>query len=216
MVSLPNGAGLLRPVVLSILVVFGAAIMSLEILASNLMAPYFGSSVYVWGSIISSFMVHLSFGYVLGGRVADRTGSFTGLLLSLAVASAWVLFIPSLVRVVCSALEASVTDVRLGSLLAMNLVFFVPITLMGMVSPYVIHLLARAPERARMSPGTVLFVSTMGSFVGTNLTSFYLIEKAPVSTIVAGIGFLCLVCCALAAGARVDARLTPPEESRLP
>jgi hypothetical protein len=197
----------IKPIVILILLVFGAAIMSLEILASNLMAPYFGSSVYVWGSIISSFMVHLSFGYVAGGRLAEKSGRFVALLASLAFASLWVLFIPPLVRLVCSPIEASIVDVRFGSLLAMNAVFFVPIALMGMVSPYVIHLSARGPEGTRMSPGTVLFVSTMGSFAGTNVTSFYLIERAPVSTIISGIGWLCLVCCAVAFAARLDRRL---------
>jgi hypothetical protein len=45
-----------------LLVTFGAVVMGLEILSSNLMSPYFGGSIYIWGSIISSFMVHFSVG----------------------------------------------------------------------------------------------------------------------------------------------------------
>jgi hypothetical protein len=197
----------LKAVVVLVLLVFGGAIMTLEILASNLMAPYFGSSVYVWGSIISSFLVHLSIGYVLGGALAQRSRRFTLLVACLAVASAWVFFVPGLASLLCSAIEESVSDVGLGSLLAMNGVFFVPIMLMGMVSPYVISLLGNRGDELRMSPGVVLFVSTIGSFLGTNLTSFYLIERAPVSAIVTGVGVVCLLCCGLALVVRLDAKL---------
>ena len=57
----------------------GAIIMALEILASRILAPDFGSSVYVWGSIISVFLAALSVGYWLGGRLADRSPSLAAL-----------------------------------------------------------------------------------------------------------------------------------------
>jgi hypothetical protein len=45
--------------------------MSYEILGSRVLAPNFGSSVFVWGSLISVFLAGLSAGYYLGGRIAD-------------------------------------------------------------------------------------------------------------------------------------------------
>ena len=51
----------------------GGIIMGLELVAFRLYAPYFGYSIYVWGSMISVVMVALSAGYVLGGWVADRS-----------------------------------------------------------------------------------------------------------------------------------------------
>jgi MFS family permease len=63
---------LVYAVFILLLVTFGAVVMSLEILSSNLMSPYFGGSIYIWGSIISSFMVHFSVGYVVGGWLARR------------------------------------------------------------------------------------------------------------------------------------------------
>ena len=61
----------------------GALLMALEILASRIIAPYFGNSVYIWGSIISVFLGALSLGYAWGGRLADRRPelSVLGLLL---------------------------------------------------------------------------------------------------------------------------------------
>ena len=39
--------------------------MSLEILGSRVLAPHYGSSVYVWGSLITTFLTALAVGYWL-------------------------------------------------------------------------------------------------------------------------------------------------------
>jgi hypothetical protein len=59
-------------VVLLMVFISGFAVMSVEMLGGRILAPYFGSSVYVWGSLIFVFMVGLSFGYGLGGRFSTR------------------------------------------------------------------------------------------------------------------------------------------------
>ena len=78
-----------------LLVTFGAVVMSLEILSSNLMSPYFGGSIYIWGSIISSFMVHFSVGYVAGDRLSRRFLRISVLAVFLVVCSLWVILIPA-------------------------------------------------------------------------------------------------------------------------
>src|SRR5437660_10347114 len=71
---------------LFIATVSGAVIMGMELVAFRLYAPYFGYSIYVWGSMISVVMLSLSVGYVLGGWVADRSSTdaalYTTILLS--------------------------------------------------------------------------------------------------------------------------------------
>jgi len=65
-------------------VITGAVAMALEIVSIRLYAPYFGSSIYVWGSMISVVMLALSVGYAVGGWVADRTHTdvpFFGIIL---------------------------------------------------------------------------------------------------------------------------------------
>lgn len=57
---------------LAIAFLSGAALMALEIAGSRLLAPYFGSSVFVWGSLISVFLAALSVGYYVGGHLCDR------------------------------------------------------------------------------------------------------------------------------------------------
>lgn len=192
-----------------LLVSFGAIVMALEIVASNLMSPYFGGSVYIWGSIISSFMVHFSVGYVAGGYLSRRFPRVWVLAAFLVIASLWVLMIPAMHKPVCSLISDRIDDVRLGSLIAMNVIFFVPVSIMAMVSPYVIGIMTLWRGQRGLTAGMVLFISTIGSFFGTNLTAFYLISLFPVSRIVLGLGFICLTVSLIVLALRVDRRICP-------
>ncbi len=188
-----------------LLVTFGAVVMSLEILASNLMSPYFGGSIYIWGSIISSFMVHFSVGYVLGGWLSRRLPRISVLAGFLVVCSLWVLLIPTIYKPICEFISEGIVDVRLGSLIAMNLIFLVPVSIMAMVSPYIIGITA-GWRKSGFTAGMVLFISTVGSFAGTNITAFYLISLFPVSRIIVGLGLICLAVSLLVLALRVDRR----------
>jgi MFS family permease len=193
-----------------LLVTFGAVVMSLEILSSNLMSPYFGGSIYIWGSIISSFMVHFSVGYVLGGWLSRRFPRISVLAAFLVVCSLWVLMIPSMYQPVCEFLSDGIEDVRLGSLAAMNVIFLVPVSIMAMVSPYIIGITTAWRRQSSLTAGMVLFISTVGSFAGTNVTAFYLIGLFPVSRIITGLGIICLAVSLIVLLLRIDRRISIP------
>ena len=193
-----------------LLVSFGAVVLSLEILSSNLMSPYFGGSIYIWGSIISSFMVHFSVGYVAGGYLSRRFPRIAVLAVFLVVCSLWVLAIPVIYRPVCEFISDRIVDVRLGSLIAMNLIFFVPVSIMAMVSPYVIGITSAWQRQSGFSAGMVLFISTVGSFAGTNITAIYLIGLFPVSRIISGLGIICLAVSLTVLLLRADRRIVIP------
>jgi len=190
-----------------LLVTFGAVVMSLEILSSNLMSPYFGGSIYIWGSIISSFMVHFSVGYVAGGYLSRRYPRISVLAVFLFVGSLWVVGIPTFYKPVCELVSDRIADVRLGSLIAMNLIFFLPVSIMAMVSPYIIGITVSWKRQSWLTGGMVLFVSTVGSFFGTNITAFYLIGLFPVSRIVVGLGLICLCVVLLTLAHRPDRKI---------
>jgi len=190
-----------------LLVTFGAVVMSLEILSSNLMSPYFGGSIYIWGSIISSFMVHFSVGYVAGGYLSRRYPRISVLAVFLFVGSLWVVGIPTFYKPVCELVSDRIADVRLGSLIAMNLIFFLPISIMAMVSPYIIGITVSWKRQSWLTGGMVLFISTVGSFFGTNITAFYLIGLFPVSRIVVGLGLICLCVVLLTLAHRPDRKI---------
>ena len=190
-----------------LLVTFGAVVMSLEILSSNLMAPYFGGSIFIWGSIISSFMVHFSVGYVTGGYLSRRFPRISVLAAFLVGCSLWVLMIPVIYQPVCEFVSENIVDVRLGSLIAMNVIFLVPVSIMAMVSPYIIGIEAAWQRKTALTAGMILFISTVGSFAGTNITAFYLISLFPVSRIITGLGIICLAVSLIVLSLRVDRRM---------
>jgi hypothetical protein len=153
----------------------GFFVMGIELLGGRLLAPYFGSSIYVWGAIISVFMLALSLGYLAGGRYSIRTPSLRRLGLIVLAAAVVTVPVPLAGDALLDALSARVPDPRFGSLLAALTLFFVPTLISGMVSPYAVRLLVAEREHAGERAGRLYFISTFGSAAGTLLTSFYFV-----------------------------------------
>jgi len=83
----------------------------------------------------------------------------------------------------------------------------VPVSIMAMVSPYIIGITACWGQQSGFTAGMVLFISTVGSFAGTNITAFYLISLFPVSRIIVGLGLICLAVSLIVLALRVDRRI---------
>jgi hypothetical protein len=161
----------------------GFFVMAIELLGGRLLAPYFGSSIYVWGAIITVFMLALSLGYLLGGRASLHAPSLKRLALILLAAAATTLPVLLVGDSLLEHLSAAVTDPRFGSLTAAAMLFFLPTCISGMVSPYAVRLLIADRASAGQLAGKLYFVSTFGSAAGTLLTSFYLVLYLEVNTI---------------------------------
>ncbi|MBL6717154.1 MAG: fused MFS/spermidine synthase [Pseudomonadales bacterium] len=172
--------------------------MSIELLGGRILAPWFGSSVYVWGSIITVFMVALSLGYLIGGRMSLKNPSIKRFG-ALFIGGALLLgplygFGDSLME----AVFAQVEDPRYGSLLASLALFFLPTVMLGMISPYSVRLLVQAKDESGQVAGLLYFVSTFGSALGTLGTSFYFILWFEVDTILLLLSGALFACGALA------------------
>ncbi|MBT3531618.1 MAG: fused MFS/spermidine synthase [Gammaproteobacteria bacterium] len=160
--------------------------MTIEMLGARIMAPYFGGSLSVWGSIITIFMVALSIGYLLGGKLSTRNPSpvtygmffIAAAIFSLPI----ILFADNIMRPIFMAIE----DPRYGSLLASILLYLVPTSILGMISPYSIRLLVQTQEHSGHMAGMLFFISTMGSAAGTLGTSFYFVLWFEVNQILWG------------------------------
>ena len=153
----------------------GYYVMAVELLSGRILAPSFGNSIYVWGGIITVFMVALSVGYLAGGQLslfAPTQAKLAGLLLAAAAAT-----LPIVVfgDAVLDWLLDRVRDPRYASLIASSTLFFVPTAISGMVSPYAVRLLATNVQATGRSAGVLFFVSTFGSAAGTIVTSFYMV-----------------------------------------
>lgn len=164
-----------RNTVLAVAFINGFVIMAIELLGSRVMAPYFGSSVYVWGSIITVFMLSLSLGYLWGGKLSTQRADLHQFASFFAIAAVLVLPIIFWADPLMSSIFLSVEDPRYGSLLTAMILYFLPICVMGMVSPYSVRLLVSTREHSGSVAGLLYFVSTLGSALGTLFTSFYFV-----------------------------------------
>jgi spermidine synthase len=159
--------------------VAGLTTLGVELTASRLLGDVFGTSNIVWANIIGLILVYLTAGYFIGGRWADRSprpGTFYRLL-------AWGAFfagvVPSVARPVlrlaAAAFENLDAAVMLGSFLGVLILFSVPVTLLGCVSPFAIRLALRRTESAGTVSGRMYALSTLGSILGTFLPVLWLI-----------------------------------------
>ncbi len=165
--------------------------MGIELLGGRILAPYFGSSVHVWGSIITVFMLALSLGYLLGGRWSLHRPQL--LKYGCIFIAAGTLLLP-LILFATPMLEwvfTHVEDARYGSLVASMLLFFIPSVALGMISPYSVRLLVTSEHESGHVAGILYFVSTLGSALGTLATSFYLVLWFEVNTVL--IAFCCIL-----------------------
>ena len=183
--------------------VSGAVVMALELLGSRLLAPVFGNSIFVWGSLIGVVLASLSAGYYLGGKLADLRPQLQTLSLILFVAGVLVLILPSLTPPVFNAVLGINLGDRYSPLLATAILLGPPSVLLGMVSPYAIRLVARSVEKLGKSSGNLYALSTLGSIVGTFFTVFVLIPEFGVNKIIVALGVTLLVVAFLGLGIRM-------------
>lgn len=166
----------------------GAALMGLEIAGSRVLAPAFGTSVFVWGALITTFLASLATGYAAGGRLADARPEPHVLsnLLAAAAFLVWLLFLrPGPVLEMAGRLP--VPD-RYRALLAALALFSAPSVLMGAVTPFAVRLSARDVTTVGTSAGRLSAISTAGSILGTFAMTFLLLPALPLAPILFGLG----------------------------
>lgn len=147
--------------------------MSLELLGFRILAPHFGNSIYVWGSLIGLVLAALAGGYYFGGWLADNKRADIGLILKLyGTAALFLLFDLFSYQAILKCLGEK--SIILGSFLAAAAIFLTPMVVLAAVSPIVIKILSEQEKTGR-SAGLVYAWGTIGSILGTFLTAFILI-----------------------------------------
>ena len=149
----------------------GASSLATEICATRLLAPYFGSSTVVWANVIGLILIYLSLGYWLGGRIADRhpTPRVLGVILVLgALCTAALPFVARpFLNLALQGFAAVSIGVVVGSFVSTLLLFSIPVTLMGMASPFALRLAITDITRAGRTSGRLSSLATVGAIVGT-------------------------------------------------
>ena len=162
----------------------GFFVMAVELLSGRILAPNFGNSIYVWGGIITIFMLALSIGYLIGGRLSIREPSLKKLSIILVVAAASTTPVVLMSDTILDRIFTLIQDPRYGSLISATMLFFLPTMISGIISPYAVRLLVTESNRSGHFAGLLYFVSTFGSAAGTIITSFYLVLYFEINHIV--------------------------------
>ncbi len=165
----------------ALIFISGGAILALELLASRIMTPYFGVSLYIWTGILSITLVSLAFGYWWGGRLAGRSGAsplrlaplfaIMPALAGIAIVAACLLY-PHVFHPLA---RWSLVG---GAFAACLILLLLPLIATSAMNPLLVALLLQRQDsgsKGDAGAGLVFFVSTLGSVAGVLVTAFGLI-----------------------------------------
>jgi spermidine synthase len=159
-----------------IVFITGAVVMALELVGSRIVAPYIGTSIYVWTSLIGVILASLSLGYYWGGRLADKKPdyrTFSLLILSSAILTG---IIGIVKNPVLDGVSRFFPDIRISAVVSATVLFAPASVLLGTISPYAIRLRMETLERSGATVGRLYAISTVGSIIGTFAAGFFLIS----------------------------------------
>jgi len=153
--------------------------MMLEFAASRLLGNVFGTSNLVWAVVIGLILVYLTLGNWLGGKWADTSPKIETLGFVLASAGVSTGIVPlvarPILRISAEAFDALNIGLLAGTFLSVIVLLIIPVTLLGMVTPFALRLALRNNENSGKVSGALSAISTLGSFIGTFLTVLVLI-----------------------------------------
>lgn len=150
-------------------------VLGFEMLGSRYLFPYFGGGMGTWAGLISTVLIALTIGYLVGGAIVDRYPSPRVIAVSVAVAAVYLACIPLTADRAMSAILRLVGDGPAGILLASSVLLLLPLSLLGTLSPVAVRLLLRSTSETGRVAGLVYGVSTIGNVFGTLFTTFVLI-----------------------------------------
>ena len=153
----------------------GACVMACELLGAKMIAPFFGSSLYVWASVLGVTLFGLMTGYYTGGYLSEKIKKETLVYWILLLAGVFLAIMPyTSVWVMTKNIDM---DIRWGSTLSLLVFMFPPLVLMGMTSPVIINMINTKLDETGRRAGSVYAISTLGGIVATFLVGFYMLPE---------------------------------------
>lgn len=154
----------------------GAGVLVVEIIATRILAPYFGNTIFTISSVLSVVLAALSIGYYVGGKFADRQPTWETFYGIVSAGGIGVFVLYWLQLLILPALGDSL-PLTFGPLVASVLLFFVPSFILGMLSPFAIKLQQMTCKHQGIGSisGEMFFYSTLGSIFGSLFAGYVLI-----------------------------------------
>lgn len=153
----------------------GAAVMTVELVGAKMLAPVFGTSLYVWAATLGITLFALTAGYYSGGYFSAKSSTLKSIYLVLLLAGIFTVQMPITSKFIFKATFDM--DVRIGASLSLLVFMMPPLIFMGMTSPLIIRYFTQHADMAGKSAGTVYAISTLGGILSTFLTGFYFLPE---------------------------------------
>jgi len=168
-----------RVLLLALVFLCGAVSIGTELAMSRLLAPYFGTSTFIWANLIGLTLAFLAAGYYLGGRLADRFPTLDIMLFIAALAGFSVTLIPIIARPILRVSLDAFDDLNagafFGSFFASLSLMALPMLLFGCISPFAIRMRTQNIRSSGETAGNIYALSTVGSIAGSFLPVLVLI-----------------------------------------
>ncbi|MEO6903329.1 MAG: fused MFS/spermidine synthase [Bacteroidia bacterium] len=153
----------------------GGTVMAAELLGAKMLAPYFGSSLYVWATVLAITLGGLACGYFAGGILSYKSKNYFTLFFVLLIAAAFTVLMPFTSKLI---LWAVGMHRLIPAVIASAIVIlFPPVFLMGMVSPLIIRAVTTSVDHAGKAAGAIYAISTVGGILATFIFGFYIIPN---------------------------------------
>lgn len=167
----------------------GGSVMVCELVGAKMLAPFFGTSLYIWAAVLGLTLLGLTSGYFLGGIFSKKYAKDERLLFWVLVTAGLFLAVMPITSqwIMGATIEMSL---QVGAIISLMVFMFPPLVFMGMTSPIIINLLTQDADSAGSSAGNVYAISTVGGILFTFLMGFYFIPEFGVSKPAAITGFL--------------------------
>jgi spermidine synthase len=167
--------------------------MIFEIVGSRIMGPYFGTSIFVWTSLIGVIMGGMSLGYWLGGKISGYRND--------SILLAWIIFISGLLIMVTALgndyilrrIIKYIPEFRFQTILAVIVLFAPAAFSLSMVLPYSAKMVVSNVSTSGSTVGNLYSLSTTGSIIGTFIAGFLLVPALGYAVVVFASGVLLLL-----------------------
>lgn len=157
----------------------GLAVMSVEFIGAKILAPFFGTSLQVWTSVIGITMFALAFGYYIGGKYSQRKNGKKLLVCAIFGGSTFLLLMPIIASHIF--ILVSETDIYSGSIISSLLLLLPSIICFGMINPILIGNANKEIEQSGNNTGIVYAASTAGAVFIVLFLGFFIIPNIGVS-----------------------------------
>lgn len=158
-----------------IVFITGMGVMVFELIASRVLAPYVGTTIIIWSSLIGIILAALSVGYWWGGRLADRRAEYHHFALLIFFAAISIGLSGILKNPILNFLDAKLNSFRWEAVWATLILFAPGSFFLASISPYAVRLKLDKVEKSGTTVGNLYAISTAGSILGAFLTGWILV-----------------------------------------